>query len=230
MLPSAPSRAGASFLFWQQYYDSPDGQTFCRFYLPSALGDSPSGLPLIAIVDPITGQMVKTWTGFKDTETLMDKLMDLADAPPVDLMDSAMAAQANGEPSPLRSAAVPAGPTHADPPRQPDFGTDAPASLAPSAGPTDEEIDALWGSPTEESPDGMQMRVKLPNGQNLTRRFLPNQTLHEVLVAVHATGHRLDPSKSYGLAAFGAAPAFGADKTLDSLGITRGAYNLVTEA
>ena len=84
----------------------------------------------------------------------------------------------------------------------------------------------MWGVPADEAPDGMQMRVKLPSGQSLTRRFLPSQTLRDVLVAIHATGHRLNPSKAYGLAAFGSAPVTGADATLESLGVTRGAYNL----
>ena len=58
----------ASFLFWQQYFDSPGGKTFCRFYLPNAVGETPAGLPHIAVVDPVTGQQVKSWTGFKDAE------------------------------------------------------------------------------------------------------------------------------------------------------------------
>ena len=78
----------ASFLFWQQYYDSPEGATYCRFYLPSAThATPPTGLPHIAVVDPITASTVKTWTGFKDAERLMDKLMEYADDPPKDLLE-----------------------------------------------------------------------------------------------------------------------------------------------
>lgn len=94
-----------SFLFWQQYNDSPEGQKYCQRYLtsselphigmlshtPSALGagrqrqllsfrddaDSSAG-----VVDPITGKLVKAWSGFKDAERLMDKLTEYADVPP----------------------------------------------------------------------------------------------------------------------------------------------------
>jgi hypothetical protein len=99
----------ASFLFWQQDYDSPDGQNFFRFYPSSTMPGT--GLPLIGIIDPFTGQLVKTWTGFKDAEHLMDKLMDLADSPPIDLeamIAEALAREHAGAalPSPLCSAAA----------------------------------------------------------------------------------------------------------------------------
>lgn len=68
----------ASFLFWQQYHDSTDGGTYCRYYL----SDSSARLPHIGVLDPLTGQLVKSWTGFKDAERLMDKLMEYADRPP----------------------------------------------------------------------------------------------------------------------------------------------------
>lgn len=54
---------GSSFLFWQQYYDSPHGGTYCRFYLPNATGPTPVGLPHIAVVDPITATSVKVRDG-----------------------------------------------------------------------------------------------------------------------------------------------------------------------
>ncbi|KAL3892850.1 MAG: hypothetical protein SGPRY_014723 [Prymnesium sp.] len=67
---------GASFLFWQQYYDSPEGHKYCQRYLNT------NELPHIGVVDPITGRLVKTWSGFKDAERLMDKLTEYADDPP----------------------------------------------------------------------------------------------------------------------------------------------------
>ncbi len=95
---------GASFLFWQQYYDSADGAAFCRFYLPNA----PANLPHICVIDPRTGGSVKHWTGFKEVERLMDKLMEFADEPPS--CDALQQMYASSEPaaalSPLRSAHV----------------------------------------------------------------------------------------------------------------------------
>ena len=241
----------ASFLFWQQYYDSPDGQKFCRFYLPSTIPGT--GLPLIGIIDPITGQLVKTWTGFKDAERLMDKLMDLADSPPIDpeaMIAEALAREHAGAaaPSPLRSAAavgsyrslggdldgVSAGDEELAAAIAASLeGSHVPGGMAgasrpPAAPPqpTDAEIDAIWGEAADERADGMQMRVRLANGATITRRFGPSQTLREVLVAIHVSGHRLDPSKTYGLTTFGTAPVTGDDCTLAGLGVTHGAYSL----
>jgi len=45
------------------------------------LKDAPT-YPHIGLLDPVTGQMVKFWTGFVSAERLIDKLMDYADAPP----------------------------------------------------------------------------------------------------------------------------------------------------
>ena len=57
--PRAPD-ARRSFLFWQQYHDSPEGSTYKRFYL-----QNDPALPHIGVVDPVTGQLVKKWSGFK---------------------------------------------------------------------------------------------------------------------------------------------------------------------
>merc|ERR1712070_367599 len=69
----------ASCLFWQQYFDSPDGIKYCHYYLR----DNPV-FPHIGVIDPVTGELVQSWTGFKDAERLMDRLMDYADEPPTD--------------------------------------------------------------------------------------------------------------------------------------------------
>ena len=44
----------ASFLFWQQYFDDELGAKYVRHYNVSAL-------PHIGLVDPVTGQLVKSW-------------------------------------------------------------------------------------------------------------------------------------------------------------------------
>ena len=73
----------SSFYFWQQYHDSAEGETYCRRYLRNA-----PKLPHIGVIDPVTGQLIKSWTNFTDAERLMDKLMDYADAPPKDIVVS----------------------------------------------------------------------------------------------------------------------------------------------
>ena len=72
----------------------------------------------------------------------------------------------------------------------------------------------------------LQLRIRMPSGSNLMRRFAPGQTLREVFATVHASGCRLDPSKQYALTSFGTPALSEADKTLQELGVTRGAYNL----
>lgn len=107
---SGPCAFVGSFLFWQQYLDSPEGGKYCRYYLKVCAGTQrlptlivgasanerrramlsfgcssalqSQELPHIGVIDPLTGQLVKTWTGFKDAERLMDKLTEYADDPP----------------------------------------------------------------------------------------------------------------------------------------------------
>ena len=69
----------ASFLFWQQYIDRPEGEKYCRYYL----ANHPQ-LPHIGLLDPVTGQLIKSWTGFKDAVRLMDTLTEISDMPPTD--------------------------------------------------------------------------------------------------------------------------------------------------
>merc|ERR1719247_203710 len=69
----------ASFIFWQQYFDHEEGAKYCRYYL----ANQPQ-MPHIGLVDPVTGQLIKSWTGFKDAERLLDKLTEMADTPPTD--------------------------------------------------------------------------------------------------------------------------------------------------
>ena len=48
----------------------------------------------------------------------------------------------------------------------------------------------------------------------------------QILVAIHASGYRLEPSKLYGLAAFGSPLLTATESTLEELGVQRGAYSL----
>jgi len=46
-----------SFIFWQRYFDHEDGSRYCRFYPMSQK-------PHISIIDPRTGELIKSWHGF----------------------------------------------------------------------------------------------------------------------------------------------------------------------
>lgn len=283
----------ASFLFWQQYYDSPDGANYCRFYLPNAAGPTPLGLPHIAVVDPITASSAKTWTGFKDAERLMDKLMEYADDPPTDLLQelcsteshlppelspnhaeaaargmptqpslvgagdegeeaqlvAAIAASLEGHPhnpgalsQPRASLeggpgyaalttpgyAADATPTVSAAPTS-EIATAAPPDIAAQPpGPSAAEVDEMWGPAPSESSDGVSLKIRCGDGSTLMRKFSPSHTLRDVLAAVHATTHRLDPSKQYKLfeGLPGGVVLTDPETSLEAAKVTRGLYNL----
>lgn len=52
----------------QQAYDSNDGMRFCQRYHVDTF-------PLVAIIDPRTGEMLQRWRGFVDSATLAEKCM-----------------------------------------------------------------------------------------------------------------------------------------------------------
>jgi len=53
------------FLFWQRYYDSPEGKQYCTYYPVS------QARPHIGILDPRTGQLVKYWSNFIEPKELL---------------------------------------------------------------------------------------------------------------------------------------------------------------
>lgn len=52
------------FIFWQRFFDSPEGSKYCRFYPVADLK------PHIGIIDPRTGELMKYWAGFKSPNEL----------------------------------------------------------------------------------------------------------------------------------------------------------------
>ena len=277
-LPNTGSHTPLSFLR-NRYYDSPDGSTYCRFYLPTAIkiegGPEPTGLPHIAVVDPITAAVVKTWTGFKDAERLMDKLMEYADDPPKDTLAELNAQQPHfsQQLSPPKSNAPAAAASQGGMQShfaQPDFGAfggggrtgdaDEEAALAAAiaaslegggggggggggdvampppppvpesapAGPSDAEIDEMWGpmDMVDEPADGIMLKIRLPNGSQCTKKFGKGQTLKDILKAVHYTEVRLDPTKAYKLSMNYGPQVTDYEATLEAAGIQRGAYVL----
>ena len=74
----------------------------------------------------------------------------------------------------------------------------------------------------------MALKITGPSGATFTRKFATSHTLRDVLSAVHASGCRLDPSRSYKLMARFGVTVSDQLSTLDAAGVQRGAYN-VTE-
>jgi len=225
---------GSGFLFWQQYHDSQDGAQYCRYYLQNV-----PVFPHIGIVDPVTGQLVKSWTGFKDAERLMDKLMDYADAPPKDYFaeaaEQAAAAQTAASlpaPSPAQgagamdegddelAAAIAAS-------LEPNTAAQPAAEIAP-APPPEVPWPAAPDLPAAGAADTVTLRVRLPTGQQYMQSFFLEHSLRDVFCAIHhLSGVQLSTAKAYQLATQGSPPFTDPDATLRACGLAgRVAVNL----
>lgn len=55
-------------LFWQAHHNSTQGQRFCTLYKVD------SQLPLVALIDPRTGEKMKQWTGFIEPRRMIEDL------------------------------------------------------------------------------------------------------------------------------------------------------------
>ena len=57
----------SSFLLIQAYNDSGEGQRFCTLYKVQ------EGFPVIAIIDPRTGELMKRWSGFAAPSVMIER-------------------------------------------------------------------------------------------------------------------------------------------------------------
>ncbi|KAG6486504.1 hypothetical protein ZIOFF_055080 [Zingiber officinale] len=55
----------SNFIFWQVYHDTSEGKKVCTYY-------SLFTLPAVLIIDPITGQKMRAWTGMVHPERLLE--------------------------------------------------------------------------------------------------------------------------------------------------------------
>ncbi|MCL7046160.1 hypothetical protein MKW94_011856 [Papaver nudicaule] len=66
----------SNFIFWQVYDDTDEGQKVCGYY---KMKDS---VPAVLVLDPFTGQKVRSWSGMVQPEALLEDLMPYMDAAP----------------------------------------------------------------------------------------------------------------------------------------------------
>lgn len=64
-----------SFVFWQANHDTDEGKKVCTYYKLVSL-------PAILVIDPITGQKMKSWSGMRTAETLLEDLLPFVDGGP----------------------------------------------------------------------------------------------------------------------------------------------------
>mmetsp|Transcript_59076 Transcript_59076/g.133611 ORF Transcript_59076/g.133611 Transcript_59076/m.133611 type:complete len:371 (-) Transcript_59076:63-1175(-) len=137
-----------SFLFWQRFSETPDGQQFMDFYKVHEL-------PHIAIVDPRTGRSVKSWHGqkWKEPSYALEALTDFLDRHTLDA------------PKPQPAAAVaseqPAKKARSEEPEESAAAPPVPAPHMPVEVPAE----------PEKGPGVATVSFKLPSGERLSRNF-----------------------------------------------------------
>ncbi|XP_078151209.1 UBX domain-containing protein [Carex rostrata] len=67
----------SNFLFWQVYNTTSEGRKVCTFY-------NLVTLPAILVLDPITGQKMRAWTGMVQPDRLLEELLPYLDKGPKD--------------------------------------------------------------------------------------------------------------------------------------------------
>ncbi|KAI3453237.1 hypothetical protein Pfo_009900 [Paulownia fortunei] len=66
-----------NFIFWQVYDDTEEGSKVCTYYKLDSI-------PVILVIDPITGQKMHSWRGMVQPETLLEDLLPFMDGSPSD--------------------------------------------------------------------------------------------------------------------------------------------------
>ncbi|KAK6146640.1 hypothetical protein DH2020_020509 [Rehmannia glutinosa] len=66
-----------NFIFWQVYDDTEEGRKVCTYYKLDSI-------PVILVIDPITGQKMHSWRGMVQPETLLEDLLPFMDSSPAD--------------------------------------------------------------------------------------------------------------------------------------------------
>ncbi|KAL2906929.1 Plant UBX domain-containing protein 7 [Bienertia sinuspersici] len=64
-----------NFIFWQVYDDTSEGKKVCTYYkIESA--------PVVLVIDPVTGQKMRSWSGMVHPDRLLEDLMPFMDGGP----------------------------------------------------------------------------------------------------------------------------------------------------
>ncbi|EPS73806.1 hypothetical protein M569_00949, partial [Genlisea aurea] len=67
----------ANFIFWQVYDDTEEGSKVCTYYKLDSI-------PAVLLLDPLTGQKLRTWRGMVEPESLLEDLLPFMDGSPSD--------------------------------------------------------------------------------------------------------------------------------------------------
>ncbi|XP_042063002.1 plant UBX domain-containing protein 7-like isoform X1 [Salvia splendens] len=67
-----------NFIFWQVYDDTEEGSKVCTYYKLDSI-------PVIMVIDPITGQKMRSWRGMIQPQNMLEDLLQFMDGSPSDL-------------------------------------------------------------------------------------------------------------------------------------------------
>ncbi|XP_031113045.1 plant UBX domain-containing protein 7 isoform X2 [Ipomoea triloba] len=168
-----------NFIFWQVYDDTEEGSKVRTYYKLDSI-------PVVLVVDPITGQKMRSWRGMVQPETLLEDLLPFMDGSPSDHVSLS-------HKRPRESPQAP--PLHQDDAKEEDEEL-LQALAASMEGMKDTNVDALKESiesgiegketdvvkkpvypPLPEEPKGdrnlvCRVGIRLPDGRRLQRNFL----------------------------------------------------------
>ncbi|CAK8562059.1 unnamed protein product [Lathyrus sativus] len=88
-----------NFIFWQVYDDTTEGKKVCTYYRLDSI-------PVVLIIDPITGQKMRSWGGMVQPESLLEGLLTFLDAGPKDHHSNLSNKRPRGSSSPPKTKAV----------------------------------------------------------------------------------------------------------------------------
>ncbi|KAI5678273.1 hypothetical protein M9H77_09223 [Catharanthus roseus] len=66
-----------NFIFWQVYEDTEEGSKVCTYYKLDSI-------PVVMVIDPVTGQKMRSWRGMIQPENLLEDLLPFMDGSPTD--------------------------------------------------------------------------------------------------------------------------------------------------
>ncbi|XP_068640161.1 plant UBX domain-containing protein 7-like [Aristolochia californica] len=67
----------SNFIFWQVYDDTSEGRKVCTYYNLYCI-------PVVLVIDPVTGQKMRSWDGMVEPERLLEDLVPYLDKGPKD--------------------------------------------------------------------------------------------------------------------------------------------------
>ncbi|BAT75159.1 hypothetical protein LR48_Vigan01g154300 [Vigna angularis] len=86
-------------IFWQVYDDTTEGRKVCTYYRLDSI-------PVVLVIDPITGQKMRSWIGMVEPESLLEGLLAFLDAGPKDHHITLSHKRPRGSSSPPKSKAL----------------------------------------------------------------------------------------------------------------------------